>query len=60
MMLRDADKRSDVYSLGRIINFIMNGDPRNSNHIFRSVAEKATNSDAAYRYADAGQLASFL
>ena len=60
MMLRDADKRSDVYSLGRIINFIMNGDPRNSNHIFRSVAEKATNSDAAYRYADAGQLAIFL
>ena len=60
MMLRDADKRSDVYSLGRIINFVMNGDPRDSNHIFRSVAEKATNTDAAYRYADAGQLASFL
>lgn len=60
MMLRDADKRSDVYSLGRIINFIMNGDPRNSNHVFRSVAEKATNSDAAYRYADAGQLAIFF
>ena len=60
MMLRDADKRSDVYSLGRIINFVMNGDPRDSNHVFRSVAEKATNSDAAYRYADAGQLAAFL
>ena len=60
MMLRDADKRSDVYSLGRIINFIMNRDPRNSNHIFRSVAEKATNPDAAYRYADAGQLAIFF
>lgn len=60
MMLRDADKRSDVYSLGRIINFIMNGDSRDSNHIFRSVAEKATNSDAAYRYADAGQLAFFF
>ena len=56
MMLRDGDKRSDVYSLGRIINFIMNQDPRNSNHIYRSVAEKATNADAAYRYADAGQL----
>ncbi|OCN02002.1 hypothetical protein A7X67_04405 [Clostridium sp. W14A] len=56
MLLRDGDKRSDVYSLGRIINYIMVGDPRNSHHIFRSVAEKATNSDAAYRYADAGQL----
>ncbi|MCM1235860.1 MAG: protein kinase [Ruminococcus flavefaciens] len=60
MMLKDADKRSDVYSLGRTINFIMTSDPRNSHHIFRSVAEKATNSDAAYRYADAGQLSLFF
>ena len=56
MLLRDGDKRSDVYSLGRIINFIMAGHPTNSHHIFRSVTEKATNADAAYRYADAGQL----
>lgn len=56
MLLKDGDKRSDVYSLGRIINFIMTGSPTNSHHIFRSVAEKATSSDAAYRYADAGQL----
>ena len=56
MMLKDGDKRSDVYSLGRVINFIMTGDPRDSHHIFRSVAEKATNENAAYRYADAGQL----
>lgn len=40
MMLKDADKRSDVYSLGRVINFIMTGDARNSHHIYRSVAEK--------------------
>lgn len=60
MMLKDADKRSDVYSLGRVINFIMTGDPRDSHHTYRSVAEKATNSDAAYRYADAGQLSSFF
>lgn len=60
MMLRDGDKRSDVYSLGRIINFIMAGRPTNSHHIFRSVAEKATNTDAAYRYADAGQLSKYF
>lgn len=60
MMLKDADKRSDVYSLGRVINFIMTGDARNSHHIYRSVAEKATNSDAAYRYGDATQLSSFF
>lgn len=60
MMLKDGDKRSDVYSLGRVINFIMTGDPRNSHHIYRSVAEKATNTDAAYRYADARQLSIFF
>lgn len=60
MMLKDGDKRSDVYSLGRVINFIMTGDPRDSHHIYRSIAEKATNSDAAYRYADAGQLSVFF
>lgn len=60
MMLKDANKRSDVYSLGRVINFIMTGDSRNSHHIFRSVSEKATNSDAAYRYADAGQLLNYF
>lgn len=60
MMLKDADKRSDVYSLGRVINFIMTGDARNSHHIYRSVTEKATNSDAAYRYEDAGQFSTFF
>ena len=47
MMLKDGDKRSDVYSLGRVINFIMTGDPRNSHHIYRNIAEKATNSNTA-------------
>ena len=60
MMLKDGDKQSDVYSLGRVINFVMTGDPRDSHHIFRSVAEKATNDSAAYRYADAGQLGVFF
>lgn len=60
MMLRDGNKRSDVYSLGRIINFIMTENPNDSHHAFRSVAEKATNSDAAYRYADAGQLCAYF
>lgn len=60
MLLKDGDKRSDVYSLGRVINYIMTGCPTDSHHIFRSVAEKATNSDAAYRYADAGQLSTYF
>lgn len=60
MLLKDGDKRSDVYSLGRIINFIMTGHPTNAHHIFRSVTEKATNADAVYRYADAGQLSKYF
>lgn len=60
MMLKAGDKRSDVYSLGRVINFIMTGDPKNSHHLYRNIAEKATNSDAAYRYADASQLSVFF
>lgn len=49
-----------LYSLGRTLNFIMTSDPGDSHHAFRSVAEKATNSDASYRYADAGQLSVFF
>lgn len=60
MMLVEGDKRSDVYSLGRIVNFIMTQEPNNSNHIFRSVCEKATNQSASYRYSDAAQLLRFL
>lgn len=56
MLLKDGDKRSYVYSLGRIINFIMTGKANESHYIFRNVTEKAPNSDAVYRYADVEQL----
>lgn len=60
MLLKDGDKRSDVYSLGRLINFIMATDPNNSHHIFRSVTEKATSSNPSFRQADASALLSYL
>lgn len=56
MMLREGDKRSDVFSLGRLINFIMTGDPRNDNHMFRTIVNKATSENPSYRYENAGQL----
>lgn len=56
MLLKDGDKRSDVYSLGRIINFIMTGSPQDVTHQFRSISEKATNDNSIYRYADAGEM----
>ena len=46
MLLKDGDKQSDVYSLGRIINFIMTGSPTDTSHKYRNVAEKATSSDS--------------
>lgn len=56
MMLKDGDKRSDVFSLGRIINFILTNDCANNRHFLRSVTEKATNSDSIFRYSDVGDL----
>lgn len=56
MLLKDGDSRSDVYSLGRVINFIMNKDPRKSNHILRNVSQKATSENPAFRYLDASEL----
>lgn len=55
-MLKDGDKRSDVYSLGKLINFIMTEDPNNMHHFLRTVIEKATNQNPDFRYKDAGEL----
>lgn len=50
MMLREGDHKSDIYSLGRVINFIQTGDPRCYNHFLRSVCEKASSEDRSVRY----------
>lgn len=54
--LRDGDKRSDVFSLGRIINFVLAGHPVKTNHRLRPLAEKATADDLSKRYQDAAEL----
>lgn len=56
MLLKDGDKRSDVYSLGKIINFIMNKNPMNTSHMFKSVVEKACSVMRMLRYDDAQKL----
>ncbi|WFD09788.1 protein kinase domain-containing protein [Tepidibacter hydrothermalis] len=56
MQLKEGDKRSDVFSLGRLINFIMTGDPRNSKHFMRNPVEKATSENSNMRFSDAGEL----
>lgn len=47
--LANADVQSDIYSLGKIINFIMTKDPDNSSHAFEQVASVATK-DINFRY----------
>jgi len=59
-MLKNAEKPSDVYSLGKVINFIMTKNPNISNHIFRAVTEKATSNNAENRFDDASKLSMAL
>ncbi len=49
-MLKEANKKSDVYSLGKVINFIMTKDHDNSNHFLKNIVDKATNSNPEYRF----------
>lgn len=50
MKLKDGDKQSDIYSIGKIINFVFTRDPNNSAHIYYPVSTKATILEAKYRY----------
>ena len=45
-----ADEQSDIYSLGRIINYIMTGDSDNFKHSLRIVSTTATESSLDARY----------
>lgn len=56
MKLKEGNKLSDIYSLGKIINFILTDDPTNTDHMFRSVVEKATNETDAFRYQSVEEL----
>ena len=48
--LKDGNKKSDVFSLGRIINFVMTGSHSDFSHTFRTISEKATNESPEYRH----------
>ena len=54
--LKQADTQPDVFSLGRLINFIMTGNVVNNHHLFRGVSDKATNSSIEYRFEDANEM----
>jgi eukaryotic-like serine/threonine-protein kinase len=51
--LKDGDKRSDVFSLGKIINFIFTGNPNNQRHELSQIVNKATSEKREDRYESA-------
>lgn len=50
MKLKDGDKLSDIYSIGKIINFVFTKDPNQTSHRYFAVSEKATCSDEKRGY----------
>ncbi|MFL2095549.1 protein kinase domain-containing protein [Marinilactibacillus psychrotolerans] len=52
-LLADAGKYSDVYSIGKMINAILTGDPRNDEHQYQYIVGKATASTPSARYQNA-------
>ena len=48
--LKDGDYLSDIFSIGRIINFIFTGNPLDNNHIYRVVTSRATSDNESNRY----------
>jgi len=56
--LKNTDERADVFSLGRLMNFIMTGEPLDNNHFLRGIVQKATVHNRDLRYSNAGELLS--
>jgi serine/threonine protein kinase len=54
--LAESNKYSDVFSLGKMINAILTGNPRNDNHKYQSLCIKATATSILARYQDATEL----
>lgn len=51
--LKNTGKFSDVYSLGKLINYIFTGDSENKNHQYKILVEKAISENSRNRYDDA-------
>lgn len=54
--LKLANERSDVYSLGKIINFCLTKNSENSRHILRSFVQKATAEVPELRFKNACEM----
>ena len=47
---------SDVYSLGKVVNFCLTGNPTNEKHVLRTFVQKATSYQPELRFRDAGEM----
>lgn len=54
--LKEGDKSSDVFSLGKLINYILCKNPEDYEHDYKMLTEKATAREAKDRYQDATAL----
>lgn len=54
--LKDSSKQSDVYSLGKVINYIFTNSPDNTNHRYGKICDRATSRNPKYRQNDAGEI----
>ncbi|AAT27992.1 protein kinase domain-containing protein [[Mycoplasma] mobile] len=50
--LGDGTAKSDVFSLGKIINFIFNKSPQENEHILKNLVEKSTINEPDKRFSD--------
>ena len=48
--LENTTEQSDIYTVGRLLNFVFTKSSKNINHIFRAVAEKCIRSEPEQRY----------
>lgn len=48
--LNIATEKTDIYSIGKLINFIFSRDPNNYNHFLNSISMKCTDPNLQVRY----------
>jgi serine/threonine protein kinase len=58
--LKDGSYPSDIYSLAKIINFILTGNPTNEDHILRSVVQKGANETESLRYSSVSEMSASI
>ncbi|WNZ91378.1 serine/threonine-protein kinase [Streptococcus iniae] len=54
--LKNSTKMSDVYSLGKVVNFCLTGNPTNEKHVLRTFVQKATSYQPELRFRDAEEM----